>query len=246
MKKVIALIEEKSKNLARNPFCRRLRDQNAHSISAQDALSFTPNMLFFVMGFQDILDQLEYAKPTDEIQKAINHHCEEDRNHWVWYLQDLKTLGFDHPTPGNGLSDLAKNLWHLNNRPTRELVYLCIHLIKKYDSPAVSMVIILCLEASFGVFISTLENFLANTPFYQKLFYFGQTHHDSELSHHLHSDKDQNYIQKISLEESEFLEMVFIVQKIFDQFELVFKAWLNDKDLLVSLPTKGERPLSLI
>lgn len=239
MKSVIDLIESRSAKLAQNPFCQwMLEGKDAYKA---DTFSFTPAMLYFILGFRDILSHLQYAEPKSELEQVINTHCEEDKNHWMWYLQDLKTLGISDSSWGEDWSDLVKNLWSDENKPTRDLVYLCIHQIKKHQSAKASLVIIECLESTFGVFMTTLKTRFSGSSIYKRLQFFGQHHQEQEMNHslghwiedehqdgHEHSEKD--YLLKIELTANEREELLTSVNEIYNQFELVFQTWLQNKN----------------
>ncbi len=238
---ILSLIEEKSERLAKNPFCHWILNEN--QLSPEETFSFTPSMLYFVVGFRDILTQMVYQNPQSELEIIINQHCLEDKNHWQWYLQDLKTLGITDASWGNSWSNLIQDLWHDDNKPTRDLVYLCIHLIKKHQSPAASLVIIECLESSFGVFMSTLKERFGSSSIYQKLHYFGQVHEQQEMNHSMGhwissdvvampSHSNSHALENLKITDAEKLELSETITLIFDQFELVFNTWLDSKNII--------------
>ncbi len=238
MNEILNLIETKSEQLAKNPFCQWILSSN-HS-SDEETFSFTPSMLYFILGFRDILNHLEYINPQTELEKIINQHCLEDKNHWKWYLQDLKTLGACKTSWGGDWSNFVDKIWHDENKPTRDLVYLCIHLIKKHQSPKASLVIIECLESTFGVFMSTIKSKFQDSHIYSRLQFFGQIHQEQEMNHSLGHwiDADNaitanhsqvSVLEKIHVTDTEKAELLTTVNIIFKQFELVFKTWLQLK-----------------
>lgn len=238
MDEILNCIETKSEQLAKNPFCQWILYNNHDSDEA--TFSFSPSMLYFILGFRDILNHLEYANPQTELEKIINQHCLEDKNHWKWYLQDLKTLGVCKASWGGDWPDFVDKVWHDESKPTRDLVYLCIHLIKKHQSPKASLVIIECLESTFGVFMSTLQNKFKNSDIYSRLHFFGQLHQEQEMNHSLghwieaDNEGSANHslagtIANIQVSAEENRELIETVNLIFDQFELVFSTWLKLK-----------------
>lgn len=252
MESILNLIEEKSEQLSKNPFCEFIL--NEKHLSHEETFSFTPSMLYFILGFRDILNHLEYKSPQTDLEKMINQHCLEDKNHWQWYLQDLKTLGFNEASWGNDWINLIENLWHDENKPTRDLVYLCIHLIKKHDSPVASLVIIECLEATFGVFMSTLKKRFENSSIYQHLHFFGQVHQQQEMNHSMghwiESDmapvlthSNAHALASLKITDLEKRELTKTIEMIYEQFELVFRTWLKSKNIFtpVSIAQKPSR-----
>ena len=241
MKRIISLIEEKSVALSGNPFCQWILSDQSQHLSHEETFSFTPSMLYFILGFKDILTHLEYINPQSELELMINQHCLEDKNHWRWYLHDLKTLGFDDSSWGQGWSEFVENLWRDENIPTRDLVYLCIHLIKKNNSPLASLVMIECLESTFGVFMTTLKKRFNSSAIYQRLHFFGQTHHQVETNHSMghwidegemksSNHSNQNYLLSLPITSMQMIALTEMVDQVFNQFELVFKTWLKTKN----------------
>ena len=243
MDEILNLIETKSEQLAKNPFCQWILKSNHNS--DEETFSFSPSMLYFILGFRDILNHLEYVNPQTELEKIINQHCLEDKNHWKWYLQDLKTLGVCEASWGGDWSDFVDKIWHDENKPTRDLVYLCIHLIKKHQSPKASLVIIECLESTFGVFMSTLKSKFQTSDIYSRLHFFGQIHQDQEMNHSMGhwidgdgaiagNHSQVSILEKIHVTDAEKEELITSVNMIYDQFELVFTTWLQlKKDYLI-------------
>ena len=86
MQTILTLIENKKQKLSTHSFCRWLEAAPLN----QDALAFAPSMSYFVLGFRDILELVKYTNPQSDLEKAINHHCEEDSEHWKWFLQRRK------------------------------------------------------------------------------------------------------------------------------------------------------------
>lgn len=256
MKSINQYIELKSQNLAENPFCKWLTEGSKNLSSYQDVFCFSPNMLYFILGFKDILSHLEYQNPKTEIEKYINLHCFEDKNHWMWYLQDLKTLGYSESI--QNWSEFIKNIWNDENKPTRDLVYLSIYYIKKFNNPIASLTLIECMESAFGVFMNCLNKRLDKSELYKNLHYFGETHHIQETNHTLgHWIEDTNsplsitnhheIIDEIQVESIQKAQMLNMVDEIFQQFDLVFNTWLQNKETFLtkhSLPEVKSTELS--
>lgn len=242
---IFHLLNSRSNELTHNDFCKWIKKENSQIECLKESFSYTPAMLYFILGFRDILNHLKYKNPINEMELAINQHCIEDEHHWMWYLQDLKTLGVNQQTWGNDWQDLIVNLWNDENRPTRDLVYLCIQLINQYNDVASRFVILECLESTFGVFMNTLKSKYQDSEVYKKLKFFGKNHQDHEMNHTLGSwiededaDTDLNeseiLLNSLSLTDDDQKRLSQIINVLFDQFELVFKTWLNQKDIYLS------------
>lgn len=231
---LLELIQKRSEQLQKNSLCRWIQGEESKHLAAEEILGFAPAMLYFILGFRDILQNLEYPNPRHEFEFIINQHCQEDRGHWRWYLEDLSTLGFLSDKWGQAVDLGAETVWADRNRPTRELVYLCIFLIKKHRSAKASLIIIECLEATFGVFMATIKNRFWNSSTYSKLKFFGQIHHSHEMNHSMGhwiensndpEETSKSYWHKLHFTAQEQEELMTTVQLIFEQFELVFENW---------------------
>lgn len=251
MSNLINLIEQRSQHLYQNPLCLWINGEDSKHLPPQEILAFAPSMLYFILGFKDILENLEYANPQNQYEQMVNQHCAEDKDHWRWYLQDLKTLGFTEESWGPDLFAKAENLWSADHKPTRDLVYLCIYLIKKFRSAKASLIIIECLEATFGVFMTTLQKRISNSPAYSELYFFGQTHHHQETNHsigHWIEDGESETRSALRVEDIQFSveeqqELATAIQLIFEQFELVFESWFASRNIF--LPKQFARPSQL-
>lgn len=243
MSNLLELIEKRSEKLYQNSLCRWITGEETKNLPPQEVLAFAPAMLYFIMGFKDILENLEYTNPKDEFESMVNQHCLEDKDHWRWFLEDLKTLGFTEESWGSDLASKVENLWSESQRPTRELVYLCIYLIKKFRSANASLVIIECLEATFGVFMTTLQKKFWSSPAYTRLQFFGQTHHQQESNHSMGNwieDEGQAparhaklYWESLKFSAEEEAELMTAVQLIFEQFEAVFQSWFDSRTVFL-------------
>ena len=95
MEKTFAHIDHKKNQLSQNPFCLWLKQAGLE----QDALIFAPSMSYFVLGFRDILELAKRPNPKTELDFSINVHCEEDKEHWKWFLGDIQKLGYLNMSP---------------------------------------------------------------------------------------------------------------------------------------------------
>lgn len=251
MKSLIKKIEVRSEQLANNQFCHWIKNQTTQN--KEEFFVFTPSMLYFVLGFKDILSHLHVENPKTEIEEMINTHCLEDKNHWKWYLQDLKTLGLCENHWGKDWVNFVLDTWDDNNKPTRDLVYLCIHMIKKFNNPIASLVIVECVESTFGVFMNAVKTQTDRLKQGGHLHYFGDRHQEQEMSHNLGHwiDEDDAVVgahdnhaifDKIKLSAEEDKMYTEMVHQIYDQFEHVFESWLENKDKFIQFVQPTQHP----
>ncbi len=152
-------------------------------MTTTDKFGFVPNMLFFVLGFKDILRMMQVADPKTPLQQEINIHCDEDMDHWRWYLHDLEMLGFKHVAYPDQPFAFYSQVWGEACNVPRDVIYQIIHEIKSQKSEITSLVLIELLEAAFGAFIQAFYGTLERSGLYNDLLYFGKNHVDKELAH---------------------------------------------------------------
>lgn len=139
MKIIMEKIEMKKSALEHSRLIEWLKREDVPNV---EKLSFAPAMAFFIMGFRDILFSLKQPNPTNWVEIIVNHHCNEDADHWRWYAQDLERLGFDHAAWGGNPTELFSKLWNDETWESRNLVYLTMHYVRSAPSPIIFLVII--------------------------------------------------------------------------------------------------------
>lgn len=226
MKQINALIERHQRALEKTEFCKWLGDQNETSLQK---LAFAPAMTFFVLGFKDILDYIKIPNPQSSIDHELNTHCEEDSDHWLWFIEDLEKLGLDLKHWGGSTSDIFRKVWSDEYKITRKMVYNTISKIQKYNNPELSLVTLEVLESAFAAFIKNLNVLTQKNNIYEKLTYFGAHHFHEENSHELGSWSDSQleneHLNKYVLDKETALEANKIVNEMFSEFEEMFNCW---------------------
>lgn len=104
MQRILEQIEKHRAELPNQPLFRFLSDE---AIDGATRLSFTPSMLYYLMGFKDVLRLLERPESNQKLHRYINAYCGEDADHWRWYLTDLCKLGYQLTTWGDELPTFA-------------------------------------------------------------------------------------------------------------------------------------------
>ena len=93
MKEVLASIEKKKQEFAKTRLFEFMCDR---SIDPRQRLSFAPCFAPFAMSFGELNKSVFREEPTnDPLQAIVNEHTYEDARHWLWFLQDLETLGLN-------------------------------------------------------------------------------------------------------------------------------------------------------
>lgn len=223
MQELFVLIEERKHSLDSNKLCVALREYNI-SEGRGKLLKFMPSMAFFVLGFKDMLAYLKVENPRNEVDNILNTHCDEDSDHWTWYLEDMKALGL-HTIDA---SEFAKTTWSDDNFKIRRHVYDTISIIIQTGSSEERLIIVECLEAAFAAFVMNLNVATKGLDLYETLKYFGKHHYDKESDHTMGSWLSEDSKLKTRSNEYSFLEverMKECITKIFDNFELMFDYW---------------------
>lgn len=215
MEEVLALIEKKKQEFAQVPFFDFLRDK---SIDSTYRLSFTPSFAPFVMGFAELNKYVWREEPTnDPIQAIINQYTYEDENHWMWFVEDLQTQGFDVSLY---FSDSLRFIWSDETQVSRQT----IHELYRYTYRAIpiyKLAVIEAIEAIADVFISTTtqvtQELKAITN--REYLFFGNHHVASESEHSMHSSEIVELIADIKLTEETLNVLYELVETVFDLFE---------------------------
>ncbi|WP_017318693.1 hypothetical protein [Mastigocladopsis repens] len=214
MKEVLALVEKRKQEFAQLPFFKFLQDK---SIDPRQRLAWAPCATPLVMGFGQ-LNRYDLRKErTDEpIQELINRHTYEDDHHWVWFLEDLEKLGFDHSMK---FSDAMRFLWGKETYKTRQVCHqIALHTFR--SEPIVVLAAIEALEATgnvaFTLTAQVAQELQQMTN--QKYRYFGQYHFCVEIGHVTGTDDIEKLLESIQLTEEQKAKAFEVVEKVFEVF----------------------------
>jgi len=246
MERILKKIEMESRKLDDSPLCHWLRSDKA---THEDRLSFAPSMLFFVLGFKDMLSVMRVNNPKTDTDFEINTHCDEDLDHWKWYLRDLESLGFIPQSWGSRMSDMFKQIWGDESFEVRSLVYTVIHQAKKHDNPLMSLIMIEYLEAAFAVFIRHMLVPINEMGYYEKLEYFGKVHVEKEASHSRgswvdgHRSEPDEPFKQHELDDVFLLKAENIIDDISEQMLNVFNYWYSTRKDFVRFTSQNNETI---
>jgi hypothetical protein len=191
--------------------------------SINEHLRFLPKMLFFVMGFKDLMKIVRFANPENELQESVNTHSDEDSNHWQWYLDDLTSVSEQFGKTNS--VDLITYLWHEDTLETRQTIYQFARHIQNTENPAARMLLIEVLEITFDKFKEAIHPVLKKSDLYDQLDYLGKKHQDTEENHSIGISDDEISLLISLLNDYEKREMISIVHQLFDQMYKMAKNW---------------------
>ena len=218
-------VDQNRRALWEHPFAVTMRNTN---LPAEARISPVPQMTFFIMGFKDILFDLQREGEIDSVQKAVNEHCQEDNGHWKWFLNDLERI----QVPGNFLDDSKWNifaeLWSDNSWPIRNTVYEAIHLGRKASTSRLRLLMLEVIEAIFSVYAESINVLVKQQGKWETYEFFGKVHYDAENDHSCGSWLDGG---KTTLESEEGMteeEIAFgqeLIEGMFGCFHKMFHKW---------------------
>lgn len=225
MLEIIQALDARKQQLRQSRLCTTIGNT---SLSCEERLNFTPAMLFFVMGFKDMLYAMKDEKSRDPMQQSVNVHCDEDAYHWQWYLKDLERLSDGQRFLEQPGTTMFAQIWSDEQAPVREVVYETIHLARQFPLPFYKLVIIEALEATFECFNEPVFALVHEMGRQNELEYFGVLHAHSEANHAMEKTTDDHESAAYNNHQPSQLETtnaLHIINRIFDLFEKAFDCW---------------------
>ncbi|MGB6296213.1 MAG: hypothetical protein WBF90_08505 [Rivularia sp. (in: cyanobacteria)] len=224
MKEVLAHIEKKKQEFARLPLFEYMRDT---SIDPRQRLAWVPYVTPLAMGFGDLWKYVLRREPTtDAIQKMINKHTREDENHWKWFPQDIKALGFYESFD---FSDSIEFIWSKDTEKARLLCMQIAMLTNNVESQ-VLLAAIESVEATANIAFSTtaqVANELKQITC-KNYHYFGDVHLIEDSTHSTFEKENRKFIESIDLTEKQKTECFEIVDKLFYLFSECLNEIINN------------------
>lgn len=225
MKTLFETIRDRRAAITQTEFIQFLSDKSADT---EARIAYVPDMLFFIMGFKDILHGLKVEDTTDELQLEVNEHCDEDNGHWKWFLYDIDRIKLRNNYLEQSNYRMFSELWSDENFIIRDMVYQTIHYGKATDSPAIKMIILEVIEAVFSVFVESMLVLVHQLGKWEDYKFFGRIHYEAENGHAsgswLDGGKTELKSEKhLSPAEKQYAHAV--VNGMFGKFEEMFARW---------------------
>ncbi|BAZ36824.1 hypothetical protein NIES4101_27440 (plasmid) [Calothrix sp. NIES-4101] len=213
MKEVLGFIEKKKQELAQTQFIKFLQDK---SVDPRQRLAWIPAFAFFPMMFKDFNEIVIRKEPADsELQEILNQHTYEDAQHWVWFLQDMKLMGYDSPI---NYTDTLKFLWGEENIKLRQWAYKIFSICPPEEDILMKLVVVESIEAAGNcafVEFSQIAKELQEITKHRYL-YFGAFHLAKETGHLLvNMDSIEHFIEAIQLTAAQKEKAFTLVEKVF-------------------------------
>lgn len=220
MRRILDQIEKHREELASQPLFKFLSDDN---IDGATRLSFAPSMLYYLMGFKDVLRLLERPAADGKLHRFINAYCGEDAEHWRWYLTDLGKLGYQLTTWGEELPPFAVNVWGDSTQANRDTIFHLVGYAQRVPSPLAALSLISVFEATGVVFIGHTRNAAIALGMDDKLQYFGREHYEEEFGHSVQA----RHLAEYELDDEAYRYCSAMVSELFADYEKLFQCWLE-------------------
>jgi hypothetical protein len=225
MNEVFQAVRNRRAQLQKTDFIQLLADTKS---DPQARLAYVPDMLFFIMGFKDILHGLKVENSLDPIQLEVNEHCDEDNGHWKWFLKDLEVIEVKNSYLKKSNYKLFSELWSDESFVIRDLVYETIHFSKMAPTSAHRMVILEVIEAVFSVYVENMTVLVNQLGKYEDWKFFGRVHYDAENGHSNGSwlDGGKKAIKVEAHMSATDKELALtMIHRMYDRFEAMFAYW---------------------
>lgn len=216
MKEVLRLIEKKKQEFSQTPFMSFLQDK---SIDPRQRLAWAPAFAPFAMSFKDFNRTVLRREPANsKLQEMINQHSYEDGRHWVWFLQDMKVMGYDYSIT---FVDTLKFLWGEETIKVRQMAYDLFAICTFEDDILMKLVVIESIEATGNVALYEIAQVAKELQQITKQHhpYFGESHFAKETGHIQAEMNDiKHFIENIELSEVQREKAFTLVEKVFADF----------------------------
>jgi len=230
MKNLFQTICERKAELRKSPFLSFLADENN---SLESRASFIPHMVFFSMGFKDLLQFVYDENSDDPVQQDVNVHVGEDNTHWVWYLRDLEELDLPNNfmiNPKDNYERFAE-IYNDNTFAIRDVVYQAMYYAKLIEfSPRLKMALMEVFESTFAAFIESFVHVVHELDKFDTLHYFGKGHLAAEAEHAagnwIDGAKESLPFEDEMNEQERYLGYT-LINGMYDKFEAMFETWNN-------------------
>jgi hypothetical protein len=216
---MLDLIDRERKALEDEKLFRWLADD---AVDGRVRLSFAPAMFSYLMGFKDVLGVLRRPAAGTKLDRYVNAYCAEDADHWRWYLEDLRTLGFGLGSLGADFSSFCDTAWGNGTEINRATVFrLAYSAERARDDALLALLLITTFEATGIVFIGHTRKAAQAAGLDEELRYFGRTHYDEEFGHSVKA-KDLGSHQ-LSAASREIARQS--IPRIFEDYRAMFQCW---------------------
>src|SRR3954454_3162633 len=212
MKLVDAHVAKKQAEFANHAFFSQQRPGSG----LWGALSFAPDLTFWVMAFQDVL-RLNAALTRDpKMRKIVRHHRAEDAGHDRWFLDDLASMQVPAPD--------VRWLFGERHSPTRDAAYALMSEVHRASDDRLRLVLVKTLESAGHVFFGRVAAAVERAGLTRALKYFSFSHLEVEKNHQVFEEEIARTVSAMRLEPKVLTEAKRLVDRCYAAFESMFDA----------------------
>lgn len=208
-------LSEKQEHFKSHPFFEALNKKTDFS----EGMSFVPQLAFWVLVFQDILNIIPREVKAAYLRRIATHHKHEDAGHDKWFLEDMAYLGKKHILT-------IEWLFSPEHRITRDVAYRIISEAfhgKDYQK----IILILALESTGHIFFEHIAKFAKNTGHDATLKYFSSHHLEVEMNHVVFEEKLKEELYQMVLSEEERHLAIGMIDRVYSSFYILFDYLLE-------------------
>jgi hypothetical protein len=180
------------------------------------ALSFAPDLTFWVMAFQDILRLNASLTRDPQMRKIVRHHRAEDAGHERWFLDDLAAMQISAPD--------VRWLFGDRHSPTRDAAYALVSEVYRTTDDRLRLVLVKTLESAGHVFFGRVAAFVERVGLTKVLKYFSFSHLEVEKNHQVFEDEISRIVSGMRLEPKVRTEAKRLVDRCYVAFGTMFDA----------------------
>src|SRR3954462_4462217 len=212
MKLVDAHVAKKQAEFANHAFFSQQRPGSG----LWGALSFAPDLTFWVMAFQDILRLNASLTRDPQMRKIVRRHRAEDAGHERWFLEDLAAMQIPAPD--------VRWLFGERHSPTRDAAYALVSEVYRTTDDRLRLVLVKTLESAGHVFFGRVAAFVERVGLTKVLKYFSFSHLEVEKNHQVFEDEISRIVSGMRLEPKVRTEAKRLVDRCYVAFGMMFDA----------------------
>jgi len=206
MKRIQAYTEQRGASLSKHAFLTTLQPR---SDDAKQLLWFAPHLAFWVMSFQDLIRINAECIHDEALAEIASAHSREDVGHDIWYLRDIKRLGYSLDLPWV-YSDVC--------RAVRDAAYTIMAAALHADSDYSRLALLLAIEGAAHAGLGRVHTVLEEAGHAAAFEYFGDNHIQAEQDHELFASEGQSKLLAVEIPADAFTGAQATVDSVFDAF----------------------------
>ncbi|WP_020656290.1 hypothetical protein [Massilia niastensis] len=201
--------------LRRSALCSFMADD---AIPPPRRLGFIPAMIFFMVGFKDILAALRGRGDAPPAGHGARWHADDDAWHWRWYLLDLAAIDHGRRQLEPPAAGTAEEPWAPMHHASREVVEQAVFLARTYRTPFQRMAVGDALAATLACFNDPIYRMVSELGLGKRLHYFGRVEAQAE---------GEARRPGLASSAAEAETAVLLVNEVFDAVEGMFDCWMR-------------------